>query len=363
MSTAPEAALARLREQILAAAAERRALRLTGGGTKDFLGRTLAGEPLSTLELSGILDYQPSELVVRVLAGTPLADLERSLAERGQMLAFEPPSFGPRATVGGMFAAGLSGPRRLQAGAVRDFVLGASLLDAAGRPLNFGGQVMKNVAGYDVSRLLCGSMGVLGLITEVSLKVLPRPAAEQSWVVDCDARQALDWLVRWGNEPLPISGTVWHQDRLLLRLSGARAAVEAAARRIRNDSPIEAVAPEAARGSWQVVREQRLPFFADAARPLWRVSLPRTAAMLAIDGDQLIEWGGALRWHASTMPAEAIRAQARAAGGSALLFRHGDRTGEVFEPLSAPVFALHQRLKAQFDPAGLFNPGRLYQGL
>lgn len=363
MSTTPEAALARLREQILAAAAERRALRLTGGGTKDFLGRTLVGEPLSTVELKGILDYQPSELVVRVLAGTPLADLEKVLAEQGQMLAFEPPAFGPRASVGGMFAAGLSGPRRSQHGPVRDFVLGASLLDAAGRLLNFGGQVMKNVAGYDVSRLLCGSMGILGLVTEVSLKVLPRPAAEQSWMVPCTAPQALEWLVRWGNEPMPLSGSAWHQDRLLLRLSGARAAVEAAARRIRNDSPIEPVAPEAARGSWQVVREQRLPFFADAARPLWRLSLPRTAPMLMIEGEQLIEWGGALRWLSSAEPAEAIRAQARAAGGSATLFRHGERAGEVFEPLSAAVFALHQRLKAQFDPQGLFNPGRLYQGL
>lgn len=357
---APEQVLARLRDRVLSAAADRAPLRIVGGDSKGFLGRTHQGEPLSTVELSGVLNYEPTELVVRVLAGTPLAELEAALAEHNQMLAFEPPSFSPGATVGGMVAAGLSGPRRAQAGAVRDHVLGASLLDAQGRLLHFGGQVMKNVAGYDVSRLLCGSMGILGLITEVSLKVLPRPAAEQSLVIDCAQPQALDLLVRWGGEPLPVSASVWYADRLLIRLSGARAAVEAAARRFAAEAGAQPVAPSEASASWHAVREQRLPFFADASRPLWRLSLPQTAPVLSLPGEQLIEWGGALRWLSSDAPAEQVRALAKSLGGAATLFRHGDRSAQVFPPLSSGLFAVHRRLKAAFDPEGIFNPGRLY---
>lgn len=361
--TSVEMAIARLRDRILAAAAARAPLRIVGADSKSFFGRTPVGEPLATGELVGLLSYEPSELVVRVLAGTPLAALEAALVEQNQMLAFEPPSFAPGATVGGMVAAGLSGPRRAQAGAVRDHVLGASLLDAQGRLLHFGGQVMKNVAGYDVSRLLCGSMGILGLITEVSLKVLPRPAAEQSLVIDCDQSQALDRLVRWGGEPLPISASVWYADRLLVRLSGARAAVEAAARRFASEAGAEPVMHAEAAGSWQAVREHKLPFFLDPGRPLWRISLPQTAPVLDLSGEQLIEWGGALRWLSSDAPAEQIRAHAASLGGSASLFRHGDRSGEVFAPLSPGLLAVHRRLKAAFDPLGLFNPGRLYAAL
>jgi glycolate oxidase FAD binding subunit len=360
---APEQVLARLRDRILAAAADRTPLRILGGDSKGFLGRTPQGESLATGELSGVISYEPTELVVRALSGTPLAELEAALAERNQMLAFEPPSFAPGATVGGMVAAGLSGPRRAQAGAVRDHVLGASLLDAQGRLLHFGGQVMKNVAGYDVSRLLCGSMGILGLITEVSLKVLPRPAAEQSLVIDCAQPQAFDLLVRWGGEPLPVSASVWYADRLLVRLSGARAAVEAASRRFAAEAGAQPVAPSEAAASWHAVREQRLPFFADATRPLWRLSLPQTAPVLSLPGEQLIEWGGALRWLSSDAPAEQVREKAKSLGGAATLFRHADRSGEVFPPLSSGLLAVHRRLKAAFDPVGIFNPGRLYAEL
>ena len=360
---AAEAVLAQLRDQIVAAAAERAPLRIVGGDSKGFLGRTPVGQPLAVGELTGVICYEPTELFVRVLAGTPLVELEAVLAERNQMLAFEPPAFAPGATVGGMVAAGLSGPRRPQAGAVRDHVLGASILDAQGRLLHFGGQVMKNVAGYDVSRLLCGSMGILGLITEVSLKVLPRPAAEQSLVIDCTQPQALDLLIRWGGDPLPISASVWYAQRLLVRLSGAAAAVEAASRRFATEAGAQPVAPSEATASWHAVREQRLPFFADSSRPLWRVSLPQTAPVLDLPGEPLIEWGGALRWLSSDAPAERVRSLAKSLGGAATLFRHADRSGEVFPPLSPGLLAVHRRLKAAFDPAGIFNPGRLYAEL
>jgi glycolate oxidase FAD binding subunit len=363
MSTSHENALVRLRDRVLAAASDQTALRIVGSDSKGFLGRTPIGEPLETGELSGILSYEPSELVVRVLAGTPLAELDRALAANHQMLAFEPPYFGPKATVGGMVAAGLSGPRRAQAGAVRDHVLGVGLLDAQGRLLNFGGQVMKNVAGYDVSRLICGSMGVLGLITEVSLKVLPKPAAEQSLVIECDQAHALDLLTRWSADPLPISASVWYADRLLVRLSGARAAVDAAGARFHSEAGAKRVAPEESSASWQAVREHRLSIFDDPARPLWRLSLPQTAPVVDLPGELLVEWGGALRWIATTSPAEDVRGRARQLGGSAMLFRHGDRAGDVFGPLSPAVFSIHRRLKAQFDPLGIFNPGRLYAGL
>lgn len=362
-SAAPADVIALYQERIRSAAAARTPLCITGGGTKSFYGRTPSGEPLSTRSLFGILEYEPSELVVRVLAGTPLSTLEATLAAQQQMLAFEPPAFGTDATVGGMVAAGLSGPRRAQAGAVRDHVLGASLIDAQGQLLHFGGQVMKNVAGYDVSRLLCGSMGILGLITEVSLKVLPRPAAEESLVIDCDQATALGHLVRWGGESLPVSASVWYAGRLLVRLSGARAAVESASIRFRREAGASPVPSEEATASWQAVREQRLPVFGDPSRPLWRLSLPQTAPVLDLPGESALEWGGALRWIASDAPAETIRAQAAALGGSAMVFRNGDRDGEVFAPLSPPVMALHRRLKAQFDGPGIFNPGRLYAGL
>ena len=358
----PSVVLAGLRERIVAADRARAPLRIRGGGTKDFYGEPVAGEPLDTRPLAGIVSYEPTELVVTVRAGTPLVQLQTVLGEQRQMLAFEPPAFGPDATVGGVVASGLSGPRRQAAGAVRDFVLGAALMAASGELLYFGGQVMKNVAGYDVSRLLCGSLGILGLITELSLKVLPVPAHELSLRMPMPGGGLIAALNRWGGRPLPISATVWHDDVLTIRLSGARSAVEAAVRVFAEEAGAEPFAQ--AEAFWEAVREQRVPFFADVP-VLWRLALPSTTPMLDLPGRQLIEWGGGLRWLASDAPAALIRERVSAHGGHATLFRADDglRAGRVFTPLAPVNLQIHQRLKREFDPNGIFNAGRMYPNL
>lgn len=343
----------RLRERIRDAAARGAPLRLRGGGSKDFYGGAPRGEILDTREHAGIVEYEPTELVITARGGTPLAELEGVLAGRGQMLAFEPPHFGAGATLGGCVAAGLSGPRRAQAGAVRDFVLGARLLDGRGEVLAFGGKVMKNVAGYDVSRLLAGSLGTLGLILEVSLKVLPRPPAEATLRLELPQDKAIEQLNRWGGQPLPVSASAWRAGELFVRLSGAEAAVNAAAQRIGGE-PVAG-----AEAFWRAIREQTDPAFAGEA-PLWRLSVPSSAAPLELPGEPLIEWGGALRWLRTGADSAAVRAAATAAGGHATLFRGGDKAAGVFAPLAPALARLHRELKTAFDPAGIFNPGRLY---
>jgi glycolate oxidase FAD binding subunit len=350
--------LAELRERIRDAAARKAPLRLRGGGTKDFYGGALAGEILDTRGHAGVVSYEPTELVVTARCGTPLAELEAALAERGQMLPFEPPHFGASATLGGCVAAGLSGPRRAAAGAVRDFVLGARLMDGNARELCFGGQVMKNVAGYDVSRLLAGSLGILGVILEVSLKVLPRPPEERTLCVALDEAAALDKLNRWAGEPLPISASAWSGGTLNVRLSGAPTALRAAAQRIGG----ETLQGGEAQRFWLGVREHADAFFAGDA-PLWRLSLPSHAPRLGLAGAQLIEWGGALRWLRTPADAPAVREAAQRAGGHATLFRGGDKGQGVFAPLAPAALKLHRGLKAAFDPAGIFNRGRLYPEL
>lgn len=352
-----------LREAVKQATQHRQPLRIRGGGSKDFYGEASGGAVLDVSALQGIISYEPSELVITAYCGTPLADIQAALAAAGQMLAFEPPAFGKQATLGGVVAAGLSGPRRAWAGGVRDFVLGASLLDGAGRHLHFGGQVMKNVAGYDVSRLLAGSMGILGVITQASLKVLPVPAAEASLSVECSAAQAVQWLNQWGGQPLPLSASAWHAGKLRIRLSGARAAVRTASERLAHAVGLAMMPADEADTFWRSVREQTHPFF-QGPLPLWRLSVPSTAPVSAYsEMPQLIEWGGALRWLRSDEPAARLREQAERLGGSVSLFRGGDRAAGVFHPLSEALLALHRRLKAEFDPAGIFNPGRLVVGL
>ncbi|MEK9774937.1 MAG: glycolate oxidase subunit GlcE, partial [Quisquiliibacterium sp.] len=279
-----------------------------------------------------------------------------------QMLACEPPAFGAGATIGGVVAAGLSGPRRVSAGSVRDFVLGATLVDAQGDLKRFGGQVMKNVAGYDVSRLLCGSMGILGLIAEVSLKVLPVPAAEQTLTLQMSQADALRQLNLWAGQPWPISASAWVQGILSIRLAGAAAAVDAAGRRLEQEFSATLLDSSEASRFWDGLREQSLPFFMGDA-PLWRLSVPSNTAELGFQDPQLIEWGGALRWLRSHADALEVRQIAAAAGGSATLFRASDRSAGVFDSLSPPLAALHRRIKAQFDPKRIFNPGRMYPEL
>jgi len=351
-------------ERILDATVHGTPLRLRGGGSKDWYGQAPAGEVLDTRAYSGIIAYEPTELVMTARCGTPMRELEQALAAQGQMLAFEPPHFGAEATVGGMLAAGLSGPRRATAGALRDFVLGAVLMDGRGEALRFGGQVMKNVAGYDVSRLLAGSMGMLGLVLEVSLKVLPRPSAETSVRLVLPQHEALLKLNQWAGQPLPLSASSWHGGVLTVRLSGAEAAVAAAVRRIGG----EVLAPVAADQWWDALREQKHALFEAAQQEgeaLWRLSLPSATEAL-VDfpiGDQLIEWGGAQRWVRGRFEAQAMRACAQSFGGHATLFRAGDKETGVFQPLAPAVHTIHRNLKQYFDPAGIFNPGRMYQDL
>lgn len=345
-----QAIIEQFREQIRCAKAP---LRLRGGGSKDWYGQTLQGEVLDTRPYAGVVDYEPTELVITARCGTPLAEIEALLAGRGQMLAFEPPRYGAASTIGGVVAAGLSGPRRAAVGALRDFVLGAKLMDAKGEVLNFGGQVMKNVAGYDVSRLLAGSLGTLGLITEVSLKVLPQPVCEETIRCELDEIAALRAVNEWAGKPLPVSATCWQRGVLTVRLSGADAAVKFALAQLGGERVSEPAA------FWDSLRDQTHDFF--AAPDLWRLSLPPAASALILGGEQLIEWGGAQRWlHAAPSAAADIRRSVAAAGGHATLFRAQDKSAGAFHPPAPAVARIHERLKANFDPAGIFNPGRMY---
>jgi len=269
-------ALDELTERVRAAAARKGPLQIRAGGTKDFYGNPPRGDVFDPRAHAGIVDYEPTELVVTVRCGTPLAELEAALDARGQMLPFEPPHFGVGATVGGCIAAGLAGPRRASFGAtyggVRDFMLGAKIIDGRGQVLSFGGTVMKNVAGYDVSRALAGSLGILGLIVEASVKVLPKPVCESTLRMELDEPTALKRLNEWGGLPLPVSATAWHGGKLHVRLSGADAAVHAAALRLGGES----LEPAQADSFWRSLREHTHPYFAVNA-PLWRLSVPSTA--------------------------------------------------------------------------------------
>ena len=353
MDAALDAVIGKVRQ-----AAERaRPLRIRGGGSKDFYGQRLHGELLDVRPLAGVVDYEPSELVVTVRAGTRLRELQALLAERGQCLPFEPPQFGVGSTIGGAVAAGLSGPARASVGSLRDYVLGVQIVNGKGELLTFGGQVMKNVAGYDVSRLMAGSLGTLGVIVQVSLKVLPVPPAEATLLFDLSETSARQQLNRWGGQPLPLNASCWADGHLAVRLRGAQAAVAAAARSMGG----QALAPERAERQWPALRDQALPFFRLApGEALWRASVPDTATPLNL-GPTLVEWHGAQRWIKAT-PADAthVREAAARAGGHATLFRGGDGSVPVFTPLAPALAQIHARLKHEFDPAGIFGPGRLY---
>ncbi|MGH8296398.1 MAG: glycolate oxidase subunit GlcE [Steroidobacteraceae bacterium] len=346
-----------LQEQILAAAAAHRPLRIHAGGSKDFYGGRLEGEPLDVSALSGIAHCEPTELVISARAGTRLAEIERVLARNGQMLAFEPPGFDGRATVGGAVASGLSGPRRPYCGPLRDFVLGIEMIDGRGERLRFGGKVIKNVAGFDVSRLMAGSLGTLGVLTEITLKTVPCPRAECTLRLEMDQPKALESMTLWATRPLPLSATVWHEGLLHVRLSGADAAVRAAREALGGEIV------ENAEEYWEGIREQRLAFFA-AAPELWRVSLPARSPVLPVPGPTLIEWGGALRWLCGPRDGSALRLLATRSGGHATLYRAPVKPPEgAFQPLSSAMLSIHKRLKAAFDPDGLFNRGRLHPDL
>ncbi|HEY4138967.1 MAG TPA: glycolate oxidase subunit GlcE, partial [Casimicrobiaceae bacterium] len=350
--------LSALQDRIRAAVTAKQTLVIRGGGSKAFYGEPCQGESLDTTALTGIAAYEPSELVITAGAGTTLAEIEQTMMEHDQILGFEPPHFGPGGTLGGAVAAGLSGPRRPYAGAVRDFVLGLKVVDGTGEPLAFGGRVMKNVAGFDVSRLQTGALGTLGVITEVSLKCLPRPKIQATVVQECTAGESVGRVNAWGGKPLPLSATAQHDGRLYVRLSGAPSAV-ATALAVIGGEPVSSDVE-----FWSSVRDHTHSFFVaahDPNRALWRLSVKSNAPSTDLPGNQLIEWGGALRWLATDADADPapIRAWAKANGGHATLFR-GGRRAQVFTPLDSPTATLHQRLKATFDPHGILNRGRLY---
>jgi glycolate oxidase FAD binding subunit len=345
-----------IEDAVRQAAARGTPLRIRGGNTKAFYGRAPAGEPLDLSGHQGIVDYEPTELVITARAGTPLKQIEATLAQHNQWLPFEPPHFGERATLGGTIASGLSGPARPYTGAVRDFVLGVVCVNGRGERLAFGGQVMKNVAGYDVSRLMAGAMGTLGALLEISLKVLPRPARELTLALSMDADKAIATMNQWAAQPLPLSAACHDGELLRVRLSGSDSGVAAARKKIGGEEIADGGA------YWTGLREQDLPSF-QQTDVVWRLSVPASAPAPTLAGKWLLDWGGAQRWLASDLPAEPVREAASAVGGHALLFRGGDRDGEVFHSLLPAVEALHRRLKEAFDPQRIFNPGRLYRDL
>lgn len=359
-----EFVLSEMIDQVMTARASQRPLYIQGGGTRQFYGEPSTvpanGGRLDISPYRGVVNYEPSELVITARAGTPLAEVEALLATNRQMLAFEPPRFGPESTIGGCIASGLSGPRRMMAGALRDFVLGARLLDANGTVLRFGGEVMKNVAGYDVSRLLAGSMGIFGPMIEVSLKVAPMPLAEETRVLTLTEAEALQSFNAWRSLPLPISATAWQTEAgvgvLRVRLSGSEPALKSAAGTIGGDR----MDPSQAEQYWTSLRDQTHPYF--QARPLWRLALPPTTPVLGL-GDMLIEWNGGLRWLGDgEAEADFVRMAASRHGGHATLYRYeGGAPVPVFHPVTAIVRAISQRLKQELDPTGVFNPGRLFR--
>ncbi|SAK47117.1 FAD-binding protein [Caballeronia hypogeia] len=341
---------ARLVDQVQRAIARKQPLRIHGGDSKAFLGRPVQAEALDTRSHRGIVSYDPSELVITARAGTPLAEVNAILDEAGQMLPCEPSTHGEAATIGGVVATGLAGPRRPWAGSVRDFVLGCRVVTGEGKHLRFGGQVMKNVAGYDVSRLMSGSFGCLGLLTEVSLKVLPKPRETRCLTLALEPGEAMRELSAWREAALPVSGACHVDGRLHVRLEGGTGSVRAAVERIGGEH-LDAC-------FWADLRERRLPFF-DDARPLWRLSLPNDTPLIDLPGAVMLDWGGAQRWLRSDASADVIRGIASAAGGHATCFSPG-AASEPFHPLAAPLMRVHRQLKQRLDPHGVFNPGRMY---
>lgn len=352
-STASDADLSgELADRVRGATARRTPLRIVGGDTKRFYGRQVEGERLDVASHRGVLSYDPSELVITARAGTPIAEIDALLATNGQMLAFEPPVLGEASTLGGVIASGLAGPRRPFAGVVRDFVLGVTVLGGRGDALRLGGTVFKNVAGFDGFRLMAGAHGSLGVLLDISLRVSPRPAIEESVSIDEDWPAAKVRLNALMSRQTPLSAAMHDGRRLYLRFSGSEGGVANAVSASGGD-----VLPDL----WADARDLRLPIFAGPR--LWRLSVPHARGLPDLKGERLIDWAGSQLWLATDADAAAVRAGCAGVGGHATLFRGGAVEDEVFTPLASPVLALHRRIKAAFDPAGVFNPGRMYEGL
>lgn len=341
-----------LQQRVRQAMAETKPLCIVGAGSKAFYaGHCQADDVLEISGHSGVIDYEPSELVITARAGTRLKDIAGVLAAQRQMLGFEPPEFAGRATLGGTLACGFSGPRRPFAGSARDFMLGCKIINGQGEVLNFGGRVMKNVAGFDVSRLMVGSLGTLGVILEASLRVMAMPEVERTLSYQMPEKQALSKMNSLSGQAWPLSALAYDGERLWLRLSGADAALQVAVRQLGGDLE------NSGECFWQGLREQQLSFF-DKPGDLWRVSVAPSTPPMDLSGDCLSDWGGALRWLKTGRPAADIHAAAQKAGGYAVCFRSDDKRDWL--RLDAGLQALQQAIRAAFDPLALFNPGRLW---
>lgn len=345
-----------LQQQVQQAIQQGKALNIYGSGSKQFLGHPAQGQRISLTEHRGIIEYDPRELVLTARAGTPLSEIEAALADAGQMLTFEPPHFGEGATLGGTIACGLSGPRRPYAGAARDMVLGCKMINGKGETLSFGGQVMKNVAGYDVSRLMVGAYGSLGVLLEVSLKVLPRPADSLTLIHEHSTAEAIRYMSQLLQQPMPVDAACHHDGHTFIRIAGSEQAVKHAQKQMGGEPVNDAAA------FWQSVREHQHAFFS-SRKPLYRVMVKPSTPALNLNGEWLLDWGGAQRWLLSDEPLAVIRERVNAAGGHVSSYRNHAQGGELFSPLPGPLFDIHQRVKISFDPHRIFNPGRIYSGL
>lgn len=334
---------------------QKQPLQIKAGNTKPFYGRNIQGDTLSLASHTGILEYEPSELYITARSGTSLLEIEQAIADQNQILPCEPPHFGAAATLGGMVACGLAGPRRINAGNVRDCILGIEILNGKGELLKFGGKVMKNVAGYDVSRLMCGALGTLGVIMSVSLRLLPKPPCEQTIALTMNSATAISKMNQWANTPMPISATFYDGNKLYVRLSSSVSAVEACKKEI-GGAQIEEHEI-----FWTRIKEQIHSFFS-SNMPLWRITVPPNTDTLNIPGVSVMEWNGALRWYKSDAEENTIRSEAERIGGNANLFK-GSVTDQIFHPIPEPSMQLHKKLKQALDPAGILNPGKMFAEL
>lgn len=347
--------------QVTDAVGTKTPLRIVGGDSKAALGGRSFRDTqkiLSTANHTGVIAYEPTELVVSVRAGTPLDVLCNTLNDAGQMLPFEPPQL-VNCTIGGTLACALSGPRRPFSGSARDYVLGTRLINGQGHDLSFGGEVMKNVAGYDVSRLQVGAWGTLGVLLDVSMKVLPKPEMELTLVQQSNAgdTQAFAAFLR---KPLPLSGAMLIGEQRYFRLSGSEAAVSAAAATIGGE-PVDD-----GEQLWRSVNSQEHDFFSSSrtvGKTLWRVSVADHAPGLNLPGESLYEWAGAQRWLISDAPAAEVFQAASDAGGHAMRYTPGTDEEPTFQPLSGAMLKLQTRLRDSFDPLRLFNRGRFHPEL
>lgn len=345
-----------IKEQISDAIEQGQPLKIIGGNSKAFLGRNIVGTAINMADHSGIISYEPTELFITVRAGTRLSDVKQLLAEQGQMLAFEPPEVNENTTMGGVIATGLSGPRRPYAGSARDFVLGISCINGLGKELSFGGQVMKNVAGYDLSRLMTGAFGTLGIITEMSLKVLPLPEFELTGFTEISLQKALDAIHDISSRSVPVSASCYDVGRLFVRFSGNEKVVKDALKAGGFEEYKEG------KEFWKELRDYKASIF-HSDKPLWRLSVPSTSNVNLENDDYLVDWGGAQYWIASDRPANEIFTMAEKLGGSALFYRGNVQNNDVFQPLSQGLFKLQQELKQAFDPHRILNREKMYANI